>query len=1049
MSNDKTIVLLIEDDPGDARLIGEQLAVAGTAEFKTELANSLSAGLARLDQGGVDLILSDLGLPDSQGMDTFARVQMHSPQVPIIVLTGLADEVLAIAAVREGAQDYLVKGQMNGDTLARAIRYAIERKRMEESLRESERFAHATIDALVERICVLDETGKIIAVNNAWRTFALANQLIPQNVSEGVNYLAVCDAVTGPDANQATAFAAGIRAVVKGERDEFSLEYPCHSPDEQRWFIGRVTRFASSSPTRVVIAHENITERKRAEATLVKSRDFYLRLLDKFPNPIWRAGVDGKCNYFNQAWLNFTGRTVEQEMGDGWAEGVHPEDLARCLSTYLEAFNQRQPFEMEYRIRHCDGSYHCILDRGTPFTDLNGKFDGYIGSCYDITERKRAEEQLRQSEKILRTLLNANPESLFLMDLRGTIIAANETMASRLGKQVDDLVSSNVYDHLPPQIVAERQELVDQVIRTGKPVRFEDSRLQRHIDNYIHPIRDAEGKIAQLAILGIDVTERKRAEQLLRENEERYRIISELVSDFAYAIRIGSDNQQTIEWMTDAFNRITGFTPEELQARGGLISLIHPQDLDIVLEHGKRLLSGKASVSEFRVIARNGAVRWARDHSRPVSDNESGQIIYFYGAAKDITEYKEAERELKNRNEDLAVLNAIISNMAQSLDLDHILNGTLDELLRVLHLTIGAIQLYARDTGILSNFSQRGFSPAMLEQVQVAKKSDCILFKAVQSGETVIAAESGKNFWLDSPFDKPGLYPRVIVPIKSKAEIIGVLSLFGCGPRLTNPQGMTFITTIGNQLGIAIENRQLTEKIAQIEVLGEVDRLRSELIANVSHELRTPLGAIKLFGTALLDQDLNLDRETQRQFLSDIDKETNKLIQLVDDLLGVSRLQKSSLHLNTHATDLVRLVQDAMKSMEILHSQHYLVYDGPVAPLVILMDDQLIERVLNNLLSNAIKYSPKGGTITVHLTEDPTQILIQVEDEGIGIPETELGRIFERFYRVPNEVTQSVGGVGLGLALVRGIVEAHGGHIWVESTVGVGSSFFISLPRNG
>jgi len=115
--------------------------------------------------------------------------------------------------------------------------------------------------------------------------------------------------------------------------------------------------------------------------------------LDEFPFPIWRSGLDARCDYFNKSWLAFTGRTFEQELGDGWAEGVHPDDRDRCVSAYLQAFHARQPFELQYRLRRYDGEYRWIVDIGKPIYATNGTFAGYIGCGYDITERKQAEEE--------------------------------------------------------------------------------------------------------------------------------------------------------------------------------------------------------------------------------------------------------------------------------------------------------------------------------------------------------------------------------------------------------------------------------------------------------------------------------------------------------------------------------------------------------------------------------------------------------------------------------------------------------------------------------
>jgi len=144
----------------------------------------------------------------------------------------------------------------------------------------------------------------------------------------------------------------------------------------------------------VITIDRDITERKEAEEALEKSRDFYLTLFEEFPSLIWRSGTDSKCDYFNKSWLEFTGRTLQQELGDGWAEGVHPDDLNHCIGTYLRAFKAKRPFEIEYRLRRHDGVYRWIIDYGRPFNDLDGNFAGYIGTCNDITERKKQEEEL-------------------------------------------------------------------------------------------------------------------------------------------------------------------------------------------------------------------------------------------------------------------------------------------------------------------------------------------------------------------------------------------------------------------------------------------------------------------------------------------------------------------------------------------------------------------------------------------------------------------------------------------------------------------------------
>jgi PAS domain S-box-containing protein len=193
-----------------------------------------------------------------------------------------------------------------------------------------------------------------------------------------------------------------------------------------------------------LVVHD-ISERKRHVKQLLEARDFYVRILETFPNPVWRVGTDAKCNYVNQAWLSFTGRALEQEVGDGWAEGLHPDDRQRCLDAFLQAFHTRQPFLMDYRVRHHSGQYRWISGHGKPIHDPNGMFLGYIGSSFDIHDSRLHEEKLAAAAEQFQGLVEQSIAGIFII-VDGRFAYVNPRLAEILGYQPADLIGHDAVE---------------------------------------------------------------------------------------------------------------------------------------------------------------------------------------------------------------------------------------------------------------------------------------------------------------------------------------------------------------------------------------------------------------------------------------------------------------------------------------------------------------------------------------------------------------------------------------------------------------------------
>ena len=273
-----------------------------------------------------------------------------------------------------------------------------------------------------------------------------------------------------------------------------------------------------SQLTSVAVAAETAPPNAQLTATE------YRLLVEHSPVMVWRSDRDKKCDYFNRVWLAFTGRTISQESGDGWADGVHPEDLERCFKIYTSSFDRRVPFEMEYRMRRHDGVYRWIFDRGVPYADDHGDFRGYIGSCVDVTDRKEADAALRRSEDQFRLLV---PASQRLCDPHARSRRPCRQLERRGTEDyrytADEILGRSFETFYPADVVASgfpRHEL-EVAARDG---RFEDEEWRVRKDGSLFwanvvltAIRDAGGSLVGYAKVTRDLTLRREAEQRSRE----------------------------------------------------------------------------------------------------------------------------------------------------------------------------------------------------------------------------------------------------------------------------------------------------------------------------------------------------------------------------------------------------------------------------------------------------------------------------------------------------------------------------------------------------
>jgi len=397
----------------------------------------------------------------------------------------------------------------------------------------------------------------------------------------------------------------------------------------------------------------DVTDARRVEAALRESEERFRTLADFAPVMIWMDDPEGKATFFNRAWLEFCGTSVQEEReSNGWAS-VHPDDRAAALAAYTTAWERRAGYEVEYRLRRHDGAYRRVVERGAVRLEPDGSFGGLLGVAVDATDQYEAERVLRESEERYRELIENANDLIYTHDLDGVITSINRAAEQVSGYTRQEAIGMRLERLVVPESIELAREMIRRKLSgSGEQTVYDLEILTR--DGQRRALEVSTRLVYEgdtpVAVQGIarDVTEARRAVQALRESELRFRELAENVDEIFWL----ADPDGTLLYVSPAFTTIWGRPYEQaIEARAALAEAIHPDDRERVVALSARLPEQEFDM-QYRIFRPDGELRWLRDRSFHVRD-EDGRVTRIAGVAVDITEARRAGEERRQLEEQM------------------------------------------------------------------------------------------------------------------------------------------------------------------------------------------------------------------------------------------------------------------------------------------------------------------------------------------------------------------------------------------------------------
>ena len=800
----------------------------------------------------------------------------------------------------------------------------------------------------------------------------------------------------------------------------------------------------------------------RAEGWARADRESLQTTLRSIGDAVISTDARGRVRFMNPVAERLTGWTLAE------AEGRPLAEVFRIVNELTRATVENPVDKVLREGRIVDLANHTVLlardgrevpidDSGAPIRDGRGRTTGVVLVFHDVTEQRKVE----RARSLQAAIVESSSEAVIGKTLEGVITSWNAAAERMYGYTSEEAVGQHISFIVPEELQADLAEIMSRLARGERVERAETTRMRKDgtrldVSLIISPIRESSGRLVGASTVGRDITAQKHGDQerdrLARLVEHERGRLKNLVANVPGVVWEAwgepDEGSQRIDFISEHVEQMLGYTVEEwLRTPNFWLSIVHPEDRERAAAESRAIFeSREGGASQFRWVGKDGRVVHVEAQSRVILD-EQGRPVGMRGVTMDITERKASEERLRFLAEASRVLGssldyettlADLARLAVAAMADFCLVDLVDDDGRPRR--VAAAHADPARQPLAERLREFPPGPQSVGIPRVLRTGRPEIFYEVTEENIPALARDEEHA---SILRELGMKSSIAVPLIARGRTIGALTFSSTRPgRRYTDEDVAYAQEIASRAALAIENARLYAR-AQ-----EVNRAKDEFLATLSHELRTPLTPI--LGWTHMIRSGRLGQNEAAQGVRVIEKNSQSLARLINDLLDMSSILSGKMRIERAPVELSSVLREAAETVRPqadARSVRVEVQTVGLQSAVVNGDRTRLVQVFWNLLHNAVKFSREGGRVRVRVGALDGTARVEVEDDGLGIAPEFIPHVFERFRQADMATTRAHGGLGLGLALVKSFVEAHGGGVSVESAgAGRGSRFTVSLP---